>query len=206
MDLIGEKVILENGEITEILAHDDNIIRICVNGVTKTYNFKISFIEGIIELVDSDLQQKVFAYVKSKMPKKMPRIWYTRASDTYSKLCSDYGFVVSKYLNFEGIHCPLYAANATKEDYGVWFIAHSNWTATHDKNWSNIISGDEEVIVETYNKNNFRPYVIPFEIRVVFAKNVNGSYEFLGFYQANDNINIENKRIYERIYDDYPES
>ena len=45
IDLIGEKVILENGEITEILAHDDNIIRICVNGVTKTYNFKISFIE-----------------------------------------------------------------------------------------------------------------------------------------------------------------
>ena len=26
MDLIGEKVILENGEITEILAHDDNIL------------------------------------------------------------------------------------------------------------------------------------------------------------------------------------
>ncbi len=206
MDLIGEKVILKNGEIAEILAHDDKIIILCVNGVNKTYNFKISFIEGIIELVDNDLQQKVLAYVKSLMPKKMPKHWYTSASETYSKLCRDYGFKLLKWQNFEGIHCPLYAENATKEDHGVWFIAHSNWTATYDKNWSNMISGDEKVIVETYNKNTFRPYVIPFEIRVVFAKNKNGIYEFLGLYQANDKINIENKRIYERICDDYPEN
>ncbi len=206
MNLIGEKVILKNGEAAEILENDDEIIKLCINGVIKIYNFKISFIEGIIELVDSDLQQKVFFYIKSKMPKKMPRFWYTSASTTYSKLCRDYGFVLSKWPNFEGIHCPLYAANATKEGYGVWFIAYSNWTAIYDKNWSNIISGDEKIIVETYKKNTLRPYVISNEIRVVFAKNGSGIYEFLGLYQANDSIKNENKRIYENIWDDYPES
>ena len=113
-------------------------------------------------------------------------------------------------IDFFGTRRLLYVPDVTPEGFGVWFIAHSNFTSDNDPNeqWNNTIRGDyifEEWLspIPTYHK-----YLISdASIRVVFSKKASGNYYFLGVY-AVTNIEKNEKgnyvKTYERISTVYP--
>ncbi len=109
------------------------------------------------------------------------RIYGTNSRTIYETGCDCFGWDRSKANQFGRQGVPLYAASATPEKYSVWFISHSNWTATQGGEWANVISRDMDTIKE-YWRDYAAVKTSDYITRVVFAKK-DGNYCFLGIYE-----------------------
>jgi len=115
----------------------------------------------------------------------------TAAQRIYDNCCDSLNWDETKRGRF-GPQQKLYSVDATPEGYSVWFIAHSNWTDTGCKNWQNVISGDCNIIRETW-KEEYPKGVTggglrdDMTTRVTFAKR-KGGYVFLGVYKTSRDI------------------
>ena len=214
MNLKGQKVKLRTGEISEIVEQEKkdgqsgyNIV-LLINEKCKNYDYEKSFKSGFIELIDEDLQRKVMEEINQPPPPYTKVLiskgthFGTNAYNAYCNLCNKYEFHYSQRYAFAGKDRPLCACEVTKEKYGVWFIAHSNWTHTTDDHWKNEISDDEKLIVESWTENTHWTYGWVGEKRLVFAKR-NDLYEFLGLFECTSKFGRE--KIYKRICDNYIE-
>lgn len=96
----------------------------------------------------------------------------------------------------------LYAENTiTGVDY-VWFLSHSNWTASKGDSWEITISKDKSLIEEIFERKKEDLFYDGVH-RVVFAKKKNGQYVFLGIYETDDfkkDKDRNGKRIWRKTY------
>ena len=126
----------------------------------------------------------------------------TAAKRIYLQCCQNFGFDEIKAGNF-AMQKTLYASNATIEGYGVWFLAHSNYTNTKNGNWENEFIDNDKILIETWDVAYASGLRFNEELntRVVFAKKEK-YYEFMGIYKWFQNK--ENHRFFERISTIYP--
>ena len=123
---------------------------------------------------------------KENTMKFVERTFYgVRAQKIFDDYCEEMGFNKAASKDF-GQHCTLYSPKATKEGYGVWFLANSNWTRTKGGIWKNTIAGNLRWIEEKCDKQlRDESESLPSDKRIVFAKHphyANG-YIFLGVYE-----------------------
>lgn len=133
---------------------------------------------------------------------KSMNVYGTKAQDIYDECCIQLAFK-SYYRGLFGMLKKLYALNATKEGYSVWFLAHSNWTATSNGKWSNEIHHGIKYIDEFWDNNTIGKLNEDAEIRVTFAKKKN-YYVFLGIYKCLYIDNQKRVKRYKIISDKYP--
>ena len=100
----------------------------------------------------------------------------------------------------------MYASNVTKEGYGVWFIAHSNYTDFVASNWGNDFIYSDDVIKEHWKDTDIPGFTENLNTRVVFAKKGgvvgNYNYYFMGVYEYYQTIGHD--RYFRRISTIYP--
>ena len=136
---------------------------------------------------------------------KANRFYGFKAKDVFAKCCDELGFneEVSKRFSYRQ---RLYSSNASKEGYGVWFIANSNWTKSKGGSWQNTIAGNYSWIEEKWDKNpNQAIDCFDSEKRIVFAKDPNhyNGYIFLGVYEPVFFDERTKTRRFERIAAEY---
>lgn len=107
------------------------------------------------------------------------------AKEAYLKCCDRFGWG-KRYAYDFGIKKSLYATNATREGYSVWFLANSNWTGTNNGIWQNEIFLERQEILESWAKKRTDLFGDK-STRVVFAKRDIG-YVFIGVYEFLDVI------------------
>ena len=123
----------------------------------------------------------------------------------FDKCVEKMGFKKESSKDFDQ-HRRLYSKKTTKDGYGVWFIANSNWTKTKGGVWNNTISGNLNWIEEKWDKHPSEVVeCFDSEKRVVFAKDPHhyDGYIFLGVYEP---VSFDEKtgvRRYERISSEY---
>lgn len=131
----------------------------------------------------------------------------TSAIAAYDYCCNKVGFLRSKRGLF-GRQRPLYAQNATRENYSIWFICHNQYTGTSNGRWNNIIHDDS--IEEEWLKEKPEPDPV---VRVTFARFPSaGGYVFLGVFRSDGTVEYKRLstgksgyvRIYKKISDVYP--
>ena len=128
-----------------------------------------------------------------------------KAKTIFERLCDTMEFNKELTGKF-GQHQRLYAGNATKEGFGVWFIANSNWTKTKGGAWQNTIAGNLNWIEEKWDKHPSEIVnCFDSEKRVVFAKDPHHSdgYIFLGLYEPVSYNEKTHIRRYERVASEY---
>ena len=100
----------------------------------------------------------------------------------------------------------MYAKKADAEKKrDIWFIFHSNLntnSVAENGKHLNIIKEKEGFIAEYYEDSYRDTY--PLAERIVFAKEKDGGYKFLGVYKAKDPYSRKQGRIFERINDTFP--
>lgn len=128
-----------------------------------------------------------------------------RAQDIYDECCNSLDFNTFKRGKFGGQQ-ELFAMNATKEGYCVWFLAHSNWTTTKNGKWANEIFDGIKHIDEKWDNPMIKRFGEDKEIRVVFEKQNNGTYVFLGVYRCLFIDDDKKVKRYVIISDKYPEA
>ena len=74
--------------------------------------------------------------------------------------------------------------DTTKEGYSVWFLANNNWRATKNGKWANEIFDGNKHIDEKWDDPDIKRFEEEANIRVVFAKQKNDIYVFLGIYKC----------------------
>lgn len=126
----------------------------------------------------------------------------TVAQKIYDSCCAAFGWDKNKRGLF-GRQQELYAEDATPEKYSVWFLAHSNWTDTRNGQWSNKIYHKIKHINERWDDITKPRFESDAEIRVVFAKNRDRKYVFLGIYKCLSIDTATKTKIYELIADEY---
>ena len=128
-----------------------------------------------------------------------------KAKAIYENLCESLGFNSDHKGKF-GWGQHLYSANSTKEGYGVWFIANSNWTKTKGGAWQNTIAGNLNWIEEKWDKHPSEiANCFDSEHRIVFARDPHHAdgYIFLGIYEPVSYNEETHVRRYERVSSNY---
>lgn len=103
----------------------------------------------------------------------------------------------------------LYAQNCTKEGYVVWMLPHSDLTGDSNGKWANFIDVENREIIEYAFVKDFIPHKND-EKRVVFAKQEDGEYVFVGVYCLKakfDNYfsgRCRRKSIWKLVSENYP--
>lgn len=136
---------------------------------------------------------------------KVNKFYGFKAKDVFAKCCDELGFnkEVSNRFSYRQ---RLYASNVTKEGYGVWFIANSNWTQSKGGSWQNTIAGDYSWILEKWDKYPEQAMdCFGSGKRLVFAKDPNhsGGYTFLGVYEPIFFDEKNKTRRFERVAAEY---
>ena len=116
----------------------------------------------------------------------------TSATGIFSAGCEAFAWDISESKQF-GWNTPNYSDIATKEGYSVWFLAHSNWTATDNSKVRNVIS--ETYIEQLWDVPNHPAATT--RKRLVFAKKDN-LYMFLGIYElvGNDEVRVRGEKTF----------
>lgn len=116
----------------------------------------------------------------------------TSATSIFSACCEAFSWDESEFKHF-GWNTPNYSDIATKEGYSVWFLAHSNWTATDNSKVRNVIS--ETYIEQLWDVVNHPKATT--RKKLVFAKKDN-LYMFLGIYEfvGKDEIRVRAEKTY----------
>ncbi len=98
----------------------------------------------------------------------------------YENLCTKYRWnaIYSKDFTYGKL---FFAPYATRKGLSVWFLAHNNWTKTNNGMWQNEIFLEKGELVESYPVD--KSYYSDQTDRVVFTKNSDGCYVFLGVYK-----------------------
>ena len=129
----------------------------------------------------------------------------TTAKDIYSQCCDVLNWEKKEIGKF-GQQQELYAMDATPEKFSVWFLAHSNWTATKNGKWRNFIDTGKGIIEEYWDDKSIARFDKDKEPRVVFAKDKSNKYLFLGVFE-NEIIDKQNGlKRYKKISDVYPQN
>lgn len=127
----------------------------------------------------------------------------TTAKEIYSQCCDVFNWEKKEIGKF-GQQQELYAMDATPEKFSVWFLAHSNWTATKNGKWHNSIDTSKGIIEEYWDDKSIARFDKDKEPRVVFAKDKTNKYLFLGVYE-NESIDEKNSvKAYRKISNVYP--
>lgn len=110
----------------------------------------------------------------------LDRSYSTCAKVIYENLCTKYRWnaIHSNYFRYGEL---FFAPYATREGLSVWFLAHNNWTKTNNGIWQNEIFLEKGELLESYPID--KSYYSDQTDRVVFAKNSDGCYVFLGVYK-----------------------
>ncbi|MGN1227007.1 MAG: hypothetical protein ACI4TX_00015 [Christensenellales bacterium] len=125
------------------------------------------------------------------------------AKEIYLYYCDILGFDECQINKF-GCHSKLYANTASKEGYGVWFLAHSNYTMDRKSNWDNKFVDSNNVIIENWKNYDTQDESIGdhLDTRIVFAKLDKQFYYFMGVYKY-EHTQGKNK-YFRRISKIYP--
>ncbi len=110
----------------------------------------------------------------------------TNSKDIYEKYAEIFGWDIGQKSQFGQMGQPLYARSATPEGYSVWCIAYSNLNGAKGGHWNNEISKDKQEIKEFWENCTY-DHLHDFSemtTRVVFAKEKDGKYKFLGVYKC----------------------
>lgn len=125
------------------------------------------------------------------------------AQDIYIRFCDEFGWnyrLSEKY----GPRMKLFAKNATKEGYAVWFLPHSNLTDTETSIWKNWLSEDGLILEERWDR--IAEDLYSEDVRVTFIKKDN-EYYFIGLFAVeslkNATEGIGYIKKYKRISDCY---
>lgn len=214
--LVGETVRDRTDKEYIVVAQDDEngYFSLNADNSLKTFSIRVCFLNGIFKAVNGDLQARILQELNKPniQPQVVPKrpveeLHYfqdcgAKAKTIYEMCCKRYGFK-QEYSGKFGLRQGLYAADATPEGYSVWFLAHSNWTGTENGKWKNTIKPLERIITEQWNHLDSRFYYDN-GIRIVFAKNKNMRYVFLGIYKVKgSNISTRTKE-YELMCTKYP--
>lgn len=123
----------------------------------------------------------------------------------YERFCYELNWDKYQINNF-GYQKPLYAKKADAErKRDIWFIFHSNLNTNsiaENGKHLNIINEAKGFIAEYYEDSHIDTY--PLAERIVFAKEKDGGYKFLGVYKAMDPYSREQGRIFIKISDTFP--
>ena len=203
MQLVGQKVYFKDERtkqhiIGEIIAINDNMMKIKWLMILEKKNTNIS---------------KEDDYYLGDLDKKIQRITFTnltagrqfgsRASHIYNQCVYIANFEHTMMKDFE-LRTNLYAENASKEGYAVWFICNSNLFETGGStHWKNTISDDWNEIREDWIKKSY-PMDLSNSTRIIFIKNKFGKYEFAGVYETTKIDTVERYKLYTRISKVYP--
>lgn len=134
----------------------------------------------------------------------------TSAQKIYDDCCEKLGFKKAKRGYF-GKQMKLYSDYATKEGYGVLFLPYSNFNnhfkdIEEEKPWKNFLSSDLKYIKENW-KNEYKLEYANFDCkRVVFIKQHNQQYVFIGIYECKKIDKNESYVLYEQVSKTYSEN
>ena len=127
------------------------------------------------------------------------------SKNIYERFCNELNWDKRQKNNF-GYQKPLYAKKADAErKRDIWFIFHSNLndnSVAESGKHLNIVKDREGVIAEYYEDSYRDTYPLP--DRIVFAKERDGGYKFLGVYKAKDPYSRAQGRIFIKISDTFP--
>jgi len=108
---------------------------------------------------------------------------------------------------------PMCASNATPEGYSVWFITHHRWIekVPQSEKWFNTIGKKyihEYWKMDKISWNEEQSLKYDYSKRITFAKAKNGSYVYVGVFQAclkpqsvEGNVML---KVYEKVEEKYP--
>lgn len=197
--------------LKNILSFEDKDFQDKVVEFLKAEPPKIDYIlMRAVELFHNNGIKKVISNIYGEISDELVcgKIYRRSAYDIYKACCKYWVFDFSQRGKFAP-RKGLYAQNATPEDYGVWFIPHSNLTGDASSSWANII--EDDIIYEVWH---VKDTVDDKCDRVTFVKQGNGEYVFNGIYRLEkiekidkyiDDIFITVKKTYKRISNTYPE-
>lgn len=135
----------------------------------------------------------------------MNREYGTNSKTVYVNMCNSFGWDKTQIGCFSRGRslCAVRADKERKRD--IWFIYNPNF----DVNFTNVRDNDNKPIDTILDNGEAIKEIIPFHYetdhtpeRVVFAKNQNGKYTFLGIYKCNDEDT--HTRIWHRYATEYP--
>lgn len=110
------------------------------------------------------------------------RTYGTKAKDIYDDGCYVFGFKRSKSRNFAPQRL-LYAEDCTNEGYSVWMLPYSDLNGQTNGEWANFIEKDKIIQYDLEGWGEASPAP-----RIVFAKQKNNEYVFIGVYRLTDRI------------------
>ena len=210
INLIGKTLCNKMGQKYVVVDQDNDngYFFIQVNGEKKGYSIRVCFLNSVFKAEDDKVQSQIIQALNKPIQKPKTdgllflRPYSSSAEEVYNMCCTKYGFDRSFAWLF-GKRQELYAMDATKEGYSVWFLAHSNWTDTKGGKWSNEIKDGTNHIIEYWDKIDDR-FNNDKRTRLVFAKKQN-QYLFLGIYKFVKNDWKTKTKEYEQISTSYPE-
>ena len=153
-------------------------------------------------LKEAEQKRAVLEKTKGKKSKKSMTVisgnlyrghyYGTSATSIFSACCEAFAWDERELKHF-GWNTPNYSDIATKEGYSVWFLAHSNWTATDNSKVRNVIS--ETYIEQLWDVPNHPAATT--RKRLVFAKKDN-LYMFLGIYEfvGKDEVRVRGEKTF----------
>jgi hypothetical protein len=136
------------------------------------------------------------------------KVYGTAAIKIYDECCAAFGWDRSQRGEF-GMFKLLFAVKADADrKRNVWFICHSNWAGkpgTGGK-WNTI--RDDGHIVKVEYEYPVTPQACDWNDTIIFAKEKNRGYEFLGVYETvsleHSKIGVNGRIVYKRISARYP--
>lgn len=119
------------------------------------------------------------------------KMYGTVAKRIYEDGCEYLGFKRNKASIFDRQRL-LYARECSPEGYSIWMIPHSDLNGETNSQWLNFIDILKGQIVQYSTEGNWYPGDTD-DVRIVFVKQKDGEYVFIGVYQRQD------------VMDNYPE-
>lgn len=210
IDLISKTLCNNTGQKYIVVDQDTNngYFYLQIGDEKKRYSYSFCFLNGLFKAEDNEIQTQIMQELNKPIQKPKAdgllfmHSYGTTAENIYNMCCKKYGFD-NDYIWLFGRRQELYAMDATKEGYSVWFLAHSNWTESKGGKWSNEIKYGAKHITEYWDNIDDR-FNNDKRTRLVFAKKQN-QYLFLGIYKFVKNDWKTRTKEYEQISTSYPE-
>lgn len=124
------------------------------------------------------------------------------AREIYEKCCKEFGWDKTKSGAFDKQQ-HLFAADATPENESVWFLSHSNLGKDDGGSWKNTVSKDLSKIEEKWLNDSPEFDDNCTENRIVFVKEKDDCYYFLGIYGFAVKDNVQRIKTYTLLKNEY---
>lgn len=146
----------------------------------------------VASIVKSDIGD--FETIRSNRNLEAMEKYGKSAQKIYDICCSIFDWDENLRTNF-GTKKTFYASDATTDNYSVWFIDRSNFSGSKIGCYTTEISTDFNFIRQHEEASNLEIG----EIRIIFAKDENEAFVFLGTYKCNAIDKNFNTKIFERF-------